>query len=408
MLPRPGKYGGRYLPDVTAALPAYVQHAEGATVTDVDGNTFIDLMSAFGPNLLGHRHPRVEQAASRQHSLGDSLGAPAPVLVDLAEHLCTRFQPVDWVFVGKNGSDATAYALRVARQATGHSQVLIADFSYHTAHDWGTMHRGGVPAAHQSLTSPFAYNDVESLRAAVAATEGDLAAIMLTPFHQGFFGPPALGTRPFLDAVREEARRAGAVVVVDDVQAGMRLHPSGGSFAEIGIEPDIVCFGKAIANGRALSVCGGVAPLREAADQIGYLGTFFGSAVAQAACLATFQTFDEEGAFEAMLDAGNRLATGLVDAAASVDLRVDVQGFPTMAMVTIEGDDWDRYLNHVWAGAMARRGVRVHPTLAWYMCAALTSHQLDQVLDAAVGAFAEVADEIAHPTRVGPPALRDL
>ena len=124
--------------------------------------------------------------------------------------------------------------------------------------------------------------------------------------------------------------------------------------------------------------------------------------------MATFQAFDDEGAFAAMLDAGNRLSTGLVDAAASVDLRVDVQGFPTMAMVTIDGDDWDRYLSHVWSGAMARRGVRVHPTLAWYLCAALTHDQIGQVLDVAVDAFAEVADEIARPTRVGPPALRDL
>jgi glutamate-1-semialdehyde 2,1-aminomutase len=408
VLPGSAKWGRQYLHDVTSGLPKYVHHADGATVTDVDGNTFVDLMGAYGPNLLGHRHPRVEQAASRQRSLGDSLGAPAPVWVDLAEHLCTRFAPVDWVFFGKNGSDATAYALRVARQATGRSQVLVADFSYHTAQDWGTLHQAGVPAAHRSLTSQFAYTDDESLRAAVAATEGDLAAIMLTPFHQGFFGPPVLPTRPFLDAVREEARRAGAVVVVDDVRAGMRMHPSGGSFAEIGIEPDIVCFGKPVANGRALSVCGGVAPLREAADQIGYLGTFFGSAVAQAACLATFQAFDDEGAFAAMVDAGTRLVTGLVGAAASADLRVDVQGFPTMAMVSIDGDDWDRYLNHVWSGAMARRGVLVHPTLAWYLCAALTHDQIGHVLDVAVDAFAEVADEIARPTRVGPPALRDL
>jgi glutamate-1-semialdehyde 2,1-aminomutase len=351
-------------------------------------------MGSYGPNLLGHRHPEVERAATRQRSLGDSVGAMAPVAVELAELLCDRFEPVDWVFVGKNGSDATSYALRVARLATGRSRVLIADASYHTAHDWGTIFEAGVPEPHSSLTSRFAYNDADSLREAVDAADGDLAAIMITPFHQGYFETPALPTEEFVEAVRRQARRSGAVVVLDDVRAGMRMHPSGGSHVEIGLEPDLVCYAKAIANGRALSVCGGSAELRDAADQVGYLGTFFASAVAQAACLATFRAFDLEGSFERMMALGGRLATGLVEAAASADLTIEVEGFPTMAMVSIEGDDWDRYLNHVWSAAMVRRGVLVHPTQGWYLCAALTDPQVDTVLERAADCFAEVADEM--------------
>jgi glutamate-1-semialdehyde 2,1-aminomutase len=125
------------------------------------------------------------------------------------------------------------------------------------------MFEAGVPLPHRSLTSRFAYNDAESLRAAVDAADGDVAAIMLTPFHQGYFGTPMLPTESFLEAIRGQARRTGAVVVLDDVRAGMRMHPSGGSHAEIGLDPDLVCFAKALANGRALSVCGGSAELRD-------------------------------------------------------------------------------------------------------------------------------------------------
>jgi glutamate-1-semialdehyde 2,1-aminomutase len=263
------------------------------------------------------------------------------------------------------------------------------------------MFEAGVPEAHRSLTARFAYNDPASLGAAVDAVGGDVAAIMLTPFHQGYFQPPALPTEPFLDAVRTQAAAAGAVVVLDDVRAGMRMHPSGGSDAEIGLVPDLVCYAKAIANGRAVSVCGGSAELRGAADQVGYLGTFFASAVAQAACLATFRAFDAEGSFARMVSIGARLADGLVAAASSAGVAVAVQGFPTMAMVTIDGDDWDRYLNHVWSGAMARRGVLVHPTQAWYLCSALSDEQVDTVLERAADSFAEVAGAIAQPTRVG-------
>jgi glutamate-1-semialdehyde 2,1-aminomutase len=391
----------QHLYDLLADHPGYVASADGATVTDVDGRTYIDLMGSYGPNLLGHRHPLVEQAAADQRSRGDSMGGCSEVAVELAEHLCARLDPVDWVFTGKNGSDATSYALRVARQATGRSRILVAEASYHTAHDWGTIFEAGVPAPHRSLTSTFVYNDAGSLRAAVEAAEGDLAAIMLTPFHQGYFQTPALPTASFLAAVREEADRAGAVVVLDDVRAGMRMHPSGGSEAAIGLEPDLVCYAKAIANGRALSVCGGSDQLRDAADGVGYLGTFFAGAVAQAACLATFRAFDAEGAFDRMVDVGGRLASGLTAAASSAGVTIEVTGFPTMAMVGIVGDSWDRYLNHVWAQAMVRRGVLVHPTQAWYLCAALTDEQVDTVLERAAAAFADVAAEIADPTRGG-------
>jgi len=380
-------------------FPWYVDSGEGATITDVDGRSYIDLMGSYGPNLLGHRHPRVEQAATRQRLLGDSMGAQGPVAVELAEFLCARFEPVDWVFVGKNGSDATSYALRVARLATGRSRVLIAEASYHTAHDWGTIFEAGVPAPHRSLTSRFVYNDAESLRAAVDAADGDVAAIMLTPFHQGYFETPALPTDSFLKAIRSEARRSGAAVVLDDVRAGMRMHPSGSSHAEIGLDPDLVCFGKALANGRSLSVCGGSAELRVAADQVGYLGTFFASAVAQAACLGTFRAFDIEGSFERMMAVGGRLATGLVEAAATADLTVEVKGFPTMALIDIEGDGRGQYLSHVWSAAMVRRGVLVHPTQPWYLCAAMTDEQVDTVLERAAECFDEVAEEIANPTR---------
>ena len=383
-----------------AELPAFLRDGQGATVTDVDGRTFIDLMGSYGPNLLGHRHPRVERAAARQRDRGDSLGTRAPVVVELAELLCDRFDPLDWVFFGKNGSDATAYALRVARHATGHSRVLVAEASYHTAQDWGSIYDEGVPEVHRTLTSHVAFNDEDGLRAAVELAGGDLAAIMLTPFHLGYFGIPELPTPAFLAAVREEADRAGAVVVLDDVRAGMRMHPSGSSHAEIGLDPDLVCWAKAIANGRALSVCGGSASLRDAADDITYLGTFFSGAVAQAACLATFRSFDAEEAFAAMQATGDRLTTGLVAAAETAGVTAQVSGVPAMALISIDGDGPGRYLSHVWSAAMARRGVIVHPSQPWYLCAALTDEQVDAVLDRAAEAFVEVAEEIERPDPV--------
>jgi glutamate-1-semialdehyde 2,1-aminomutase len=226
-----------------------------------------------------------------------------------------------------------------------------------------------------------------------------VAAIMITPYHQGLFQMPTVPDRTFVEAIRDGARRSGAVVVLDDVRAGMRMHPSGGSYAHIGLDPDLMCFSKTLANGRALSVCAGSGSLREAADQVGYLGTFFASAVAQAASLATFQAFDAEGSFDRMMTVGARLDAGLVEAGATAGVTVRVHGFPTMGLLGIDGDDIGRYLAHVWSREMLHRGVLVHPMQPWSLCAALTDDQVEAVLDRAADAFAEVAREIADPSR---------
>ena len=290
----------QHLHRLFSEYPWYVDRAEGATIIDVDGRSFIDLMGSYGPNLLGHRHPIVDREVERQRARGDSVGGHAPVAIELAEHLCSGSIPSTGSSSGRTAPTrrATPSAWPGWRRAT--ARVLIAEASYHTAHDWGTIFEAGVPAPHRSLTSHFAYNDDDSLRAAVEAADGDLAAIMINPFHQGYFETPSIPTASFVETIRTEARRAGAVVILDDVRANMRMHPSGSSSAAIGLDPDLLCFGKAVANGRALSVCAGSAELREAADQVGYLGTFFASAMAQSAGLATFQAFDIEGSFERM------------------------------------------------------------------------------------------------------------
>jgi glutamate-1-semialdehyde 2,1-aminomutase len=378
-----------------AHFPWYLDRCEGATVVDVDGREFIDLMGSYGPNLLGHRHPRVERAAAAQRNRGDAMGGLGEVTLELAEFLIDRFDPFDWVFTAKNGSDVTGYALKVARQATGRSKVLIAETAYHTSQDWGTMFPNGVPDSHRAQTIRFLYNDPASLRSAVASAGNDLAAIMVTPFHQGFFTSPEVATAEFVAAVQQEARRAGAVVVLDDVRAGMRMHPSGSSCERIGLAPHMVCFGKAVANGRAVSLCVGSDELRSAADEVGYLGTFFGAAEGHAACLETFRTFDAEGSYHRLLTVGERLVNGLAAGARAAGLTVDVSGYPTMAKVHV-GDEPGPYLDHVWAAGMVRRGVLVHPTVAWYSCAALTDDQIATVIERGAECFAtDVAEEVA-------------
>jgi len=163
--------------------PQFFQRGEGCRLWDVDGRDVIDFMCAWGPNLLGYRHPEVEAAAQAQAALGDCLNGPTPRFVELAEALVDTIAHADWVLFQKNGTDATTVALMVARAATGRRKVLAAQGSYHGAAPWCTPVPAGTTPEDRAHLIRFRYNDVASLEAAAAEAGSDLAAVLLAPIR---------------------------------------------------------------------------------------------------------------------------------------------------------------------------------------------------------------------------------
>jgi glutamate-1-semialdehyde 2,1-aminomutase len=389
-----GMYGHLSVNALPAEYPQFYQRAEGAHVWDVDGNEYVDFMCSFGPILLGHQHPKVEQAAAAQRALGDTMSGPGAVMVELAELLTGRVAHADWAIFAKNGTDATTVSLMVARAATGRPTVLVADGAYHGAVPWFSHRRDGVTPQDHANFRYYRYNDIESVRRAVEEGGDDVAAIIVSPFrHDAGFDQEMV--RPeFARQLRELCDRIGAALVIDEVRAGFRVH-DGGSWEPIGVAPDLSAWSKAIANGYPLAAVLGSAPYAEAAARIFVTGSFWFQSVPMAAAVATITAVREEGAVPAMTRTGTLLREGLDREAAEAGVRISQTGPVQIPNLSFPGDE-----NHARAfafcAAATDHGVIFHPRHNWFISAAHTDSDVERALAAARAGFRAVRERFGQ------------
>jgi len=389
-----GMYGHQAAGPLPAEYPQFLRAGLGARVWDVDGNEYVDLMCSYGPVVLGHRHPAVEEAARAQAALGDCQNGPGEVMVELAELLVGTVQHADWAMFAKNGTDATTMCCTIARAHTGRRRILVARGAYHGAAPWCTPRRSGVTPEDRANVGHFTYNDLESVRAAVAEAGDDLAGIMVSPFRHDAGFDQELAEPSFARGVRELCTQAGAALILDDVRCGFRLH-LGSSWEPIGVQPDLSAWSKAIANGHPLAAVLGSAAFRKAAASIFVTGSFWFSAVAMAAAVATIGALHEENAIEAMAAQGSALRDGIIAQAASRGLDIRYTGPAAMPYLSFAGDR-DHELGSVFAAAAARAGAYLHPRHNWFISAAMTGTDLEMALTATDSGFAAVQSRLAH------------
>lgn len=289
---------------VQGVSPVFLSRGKGSHVWDVDGNEFIDYVSALGPIILGYDHPAVTRAVEEQLQRGVSFSLPHELEVELAEKIVSLIPCAEMVRFGKNGSDATSGAVRAARAFTGRD--IVACCGYHGWQDWyigATTRNRGVPQAVRELTVPFGYNDIESLERVFESHPGEVAAVILEPV--GVVEP----VDGFLQKVLETAHREGAVVIFDEVVTGFRVH-LGGAQSLYGVTPDMACFGKAMANGFPLSAVVGRRDVMDVFDQVFFSFTFGGEAVSLAAALATIREMEDQDVVAHLWEQGERLQDG--------------------------------------------------------------------------------------------------
>jgi glutamate-1-semialdehyde 2,1-aminomutase len=374
-------------------FPAFIQSARGSRITDVDGNEYIDFMCGFGPIVLGYNHPGVQQAVREQEERGGEFTFPGDITLELAETLIARWDWGGWVMFGKNGSDVTTLATRVARAHTGRLKLLVADGAYHGFDAWSVPGGGGVPPAHRSELDTFTWNDAASVHAAFDRNAGDVAGVMLCPIRHDAMHDMELPAPEFLAAVQERVDAAEALLIIDDIRCGFRLHPSGASHVRFGLRPDLVCFGKAIGNGQPLSLLVGTEALRETAKSLYYTGTHFYATTPMAAALAVLRSYDAEGAYEAMQSAGGALRDGIVAAAKRAGVGIRYTG--PVAMPNLLFDDDPRLKRgRAFSGMAARHGVIFHPRHNWFVSSAHTPDDVAQGVAVAEECFRAVAQKI--------------
>jgi glutamate-1-semialdehyde 2,1-aminomutase/spore coat polysaccharide biosynthesis protein SpsF len=314
---------------VQGVSPAFLRRGLGCRVWDVDGNEYIDYVQGLLPNILGYAHPGVQAAVAARGAQGHSFSLPHPVEVELAERLTRLIPCAEMVRFGKNGSDATAGAVRAARAFTGRERVACC--GYHGWQDWyiGTTTRNaGVPACVRALTHPFPYNDLPALERLLGEHAGEFAAVILEPVN---FVEPAPG---YLQGVKDLARRHGSLLVFDEICSGFHFG-LGGAQKLFGVVPDLACFGKAMANGHPIACVAGRTDVMRVFEEVFFSFTFGGEAGAMAAALVVLDELENTDALARMAAHGRRLQDGFNTLARAAGLypRLECVGRPAWSLL---------------------------------------------------------------------------
>lgn len=384
--------------------PQFISHGDGCKVVDVDGNTYIDYMASFGPILLGHRNAVVDAAVEAQQQRGDCLAGPTEKMVELAERLVAAIPWSSWTMFAKNGGDATAIAVRVARARTRKRVILRAPGSYHGSNSiWRegsakSLMREGVPAEHTSHSLPYTFNDLASVKAAMDRAGDDLAAIIIAAFRWDYATPAEIATSEFLKGVRSLCDERGAALICDDVRSSMRIHVQG-TWADPryghGVEPDLTCLCKGIANGHPLSAVVGRAGWRKAARGVVATGSFWANAVPFAAALAVLPLVTE--AASSAEQCGIALRVGLARQAAVHGLSTDFMqtGPPQMPYFSFKSEAQsafpERELIMEFCSVCVMNGCWFHPFHTMFLNGAHTQADIEATLQVTATAFAHVA-----------------
>jgi len=267
----------------------------------VDGNEYVDFVNGLLAISLGYADPDVDKAVKEQLANGVLLSLPHPLEIEVAERIVDMVPCAEQVRFGKNGSDATAGAIRLARAYTGRDHVAVC--GYHGWQDWyigSTTRDRGVPTAIRKMTHHFRYNDISSLAEIFAEYPHQIAAVMLEPMNVEY---PQDG---FLEAVCDMTRERGAVVVFDEMITGFRF-ARGGAQEYFNVVPDLVTLGKGIANGYPLSVLAGRRELMRLMEDVFFSFTFGGETLSLAAAKAVLDKIEAEPVIERIRKCGERI-----------------------------------------------------------------------------------------------------
>lgn len=390
------------------AEPRFLSRGKGSRVWDVDGNEFVDLVCSWGPLILGHCHPAVEEAVLAAAQRGLSFGANTEAEVELAELVC-RMTGIEMVRMVNSGTEAVMSALRLARGATGRSKLIKFAGCYHGHCDamlvkagsgaltGGAPDSAGVPTELAGDTLTAQYNDLASVRRLLDANPGQVAAIIVEPVAANMgVVPPQPG---FLQGLRTLCDETGALLIFDEVITGFRLAP-GGAQAYYGVRADLVTYGKIIGGGMPVGVYGGSRALLEQVAPLGPVyqaGTLSGNPVAMAAGLAQLQILARTPEVYSELERrGALLEAGLRDALRRVPVQVNRVGsvltvFFTQEPVTgyaqARQADTGRFAQ--WYRGLLARGIYAAPSQfeAMFLSAAHTDAEIGRILQAARAIF---------------------
>ncbi|MCS7168670.1 MAG: glutamate-1-semialdehyde 2,1-aminomutase [Gemmatales bacterium] len=324
--------------------PIVIERGQGAYIWDIDGNQYIDYVGSWGPLILGHAHPAVVAAIEQAARKGTSFGAPTEAETELAELICRAIPNVEMIRLVNSGTEAAMSAIRLARGYTRRERIIKFAGCYHghvdsllvqagsSATTLGVPNSLGVTSGSTADTICLHYNDTAAVEQAFAQFGSTIAGVILEPIV-GNMGV-VLPTRDFLQAVRDETRRYGALLIYDEVMTGFRVAWGGAQeyLGKLGLQPaegpDLVVLGKIIGGGLPVGAYGGRAEIMKFVAPVGPVfqaGTLSGNPIAVASGLATLRELERTRPYEYLEQLSRRLCEGLSEICHRLDLPHQIQ-----------------------------------------------------------------------------------
>jgi glutamate-1-semialdehyde 2,1-aminomutase len=410
--------GGLGLFVLPPELNLVVARGEGSRVWDVGGREYIDYHLSSGPALLGHAHPAITAAVAAQLPKGTTFYFLNEPEIVLARKMVEAIPCADVVHYTGSGTEATFYALRIARAHTRRNKVLKFEGAWHGMHDyglWGTVptvpseypqskpDSVGVPpqAGETVLVAPF--NETAQALALIERHAHELAAVIVEPLQRVLLPEPG-----FLQALRDVTRKHGIVLIFDEIVTGFRI-AWGGAQERYGVLPDLACYGKAVSGGFPMAAIAGRAEVmsvldarsRPRADVVWATNTLNGNPVCAAAGCAALDVLAAPGVYERLARIGARLRAGIVESGTRRGYAVQAPGENSVFGVRFTERrplrTWmdlttaDKDLGWRWALELLRRGLLVNPNEKFYISIAHTDADVDQTLAIVDDAFAALA-----------------
>ena len=380
--------------------PAYYQRAKGCEVWDLDGNHYIDASyMGIGACILGYADEDVDAGVKQAIDAGSMTTLNCPEEVELAQVLCDIHPWAQMARFTRSGGEAMVVAVRIARARTGRDRILFC--GYHGWHDWylaanladdksldGHLLPGlepkGVARCLAETAMPFEYNDLDTFLGLLAQSRDNLAAVVMEPTRNHF---PEDG---FLETIREQTTKAGAVLIFDEITAGWRLN-LGGAHLKFNVAPDIAVFGKAMSNGFAMAAVIGTPDVMDAAQEAFISSTYWTERIGPVAALATIRKLKERNVSEHLIQAGKNVQTGWSEAAKKQNLKISVGGMYPLSHFSFEYEK-PLVLKTLFTQLMLDQGFLA--TTAFYAAYAHQAEHIKQYLAAVDEAFGQIAQAL--------------
>ena len=363
--------------------PIFMNRGKGSHVWDVDGNEYIDWIVSFGPVILGHCHPRVDEAVRKNLEQGFCFTMCHPIQNELARILIQIIPCAEMVKFLTGGSDATSAAIRIARVYTGRDKVIR--WGYHGWHDWCYGGAGtdrevmGVPERIKKDILTFTYNNLNSLEKVLKENKGKVASVIMQPYEV----KEGLPKEGFLEGVKQLTHNYGAVLIYDEVRTGFRI-ALGGAQEYFGVIPDLTAVSKAMANGYPISAVVGKREIMQVAAKTRLSATFFVNSFPMMAALATIHEIEKQNGIQYMWRLGKKLMQGLAEIIEEEGVEAQVIGVPPLPMIKFTDKDEKirEKLKVVLFSETTKRGVLLHPNHCWFLSLAHTEQDVNKTLEA--------------------------